>query len=103
MTVSYLSNITLDSFTSSQNQKVISAKYSDSLIDTITLLTTNRILSCPVYNDKNECIGLIDVLDILYFVMDIGDKAQLSKNTLMQSALQVECVGNVLGMYNFLI
>ena len=42
----------------------------DSLEHVVHLLATNRILSAPLLNDNQECIGFVDMLDICAFVVE---------------------------------
>eukprot|EP00455_Lapot_gusevi_P000457 TRINITY_DN10208_c0_g1_i1.p1 TRINITY_DN10208_c0_g1~~TRINITY_DN10208_c0_g1_i1.p1 ORF type:complete len:144 (-),score=5.84 TRINITY_DN10208_c0_g1_i1:300-731(-) len=40
-----------------------------SLIDVVQVLSRNRILSCPILNQRHQCLGLVDVLDVLVWVL----------------------------------
>jgi CBS domain-containing protein len=57
-----------------ENRKLLTLKPADSIDYALTFLADNQILSAPVLNDKGSFAGLIDVKDILDFIVSVLDK-----------------------------
>eukprot|EP00475_Leptophrys_vorax_P010160 TRINITY_DN1683_c0_g1_i1.p1 TRINITY_DN1683_c0_g1~~TRINITY_DN1683_c0_g1_i1.p1 ORF type:complete len:338 (+),score=109.56 TRINITY_DN1683_c0_g1_i1:54-1067(+) len=57
-----------------ESRKILTVKPSDSVDHVLSFLADNRILSAPVINDKGTFVGLVDVKDVLDFIVGLLDK-----------------------------
>ncbi|KAL9658166.1 hypothetical protein ABK040_013078 [Willaertia magna] len=84
-----------------KKKEIISLKNNQSLKEALLILANNNILSAPVYNEENKCIGLLDVLDCATFTKETFYKNSETsewKNYLLQFSFDIEKVESVINM-----
>lgn len=86
---------------------LVTLKSSSSVEEAITVLAEKKILSVPVMDSKSkECLGLIDMIDIAYFISKVApDSTSLDANMIRSleiagRAIALESIGEVLNASN---
>lgn len=67
--VEYLHTLKIEGLV--QEQQVHTVKETDSIEAAIKLMTTHKIISCPVLDKSGNLFGIIDTLDIVCFVLSV--------------------------------
>ncbi|GAM18612.1 hypothetical protein SAMD00019534_017870 [Acytostelium subglobosum LB1] len=94
--VELLKTLTIESVnsTSQMNRGVITVRRSDSLDLALKVLTENDISSCPVIDPKLGCMGLVDMFDIVAYLLAMFSKQQLEfTNSKQQNSGSAKMLG----------
>lgn len=66
-----------------ENQSVVQIQSNDTVEGAVKILAKNKILSAPVVDEKGNCLGLVDMLDIVSSILKVApDPVQLQENEL---------------------